>query len=85
MRPPLPFADSIARCDLDVFDQHPVDPSSSLLKPANAVAIRSKGSCPDESAGASRHLSVETAVALTRGRWPLAPVNGHVKPGTKLA
>jgi D-3-phosphoglycerate dehydrogenase len=74
----------IAAAGLDVFEQEPVDPDNPMLQLDNIVVTPHIGSRSDESAPESWRLSIETAVALANGHWPVSYVNRDVKPRWEL-
>ena len=69
----------IAAAGLDVFEQEPPDPANPLFKLENVVVTPHTAGYADTTTPDFWRLSVETAVDLSHGRWPLSYVNPGVK------
>src|SRR5262249_39264329 len=70
----------IMAAGLDVMEQEPLDPGNPLLRLDNVVLTPHIAGYSDEYLEAGWHLSVETVLALARGRRPQAFVNRPEKP-----
>jgi D-3-phosphoglycerate dehydrogenase len=74
----------IAAAGLDVFEQEPLRPDHPLLRLDNVVLTPHVAGYSEGYAEAGWRLSVETVVALARGRWPRAFVNRPDRPRLNL-
>ena len=70
----------IAGAGLDVFEQEPIATDNPLLKLDNAVLTPHIAGYTDEFWMNFWKLSVETAIDLSKGRWPRSYVNHDVQP-----
>ena len=74
----------IAAAGLDVLEQEPPAADNPLFGLENVVITPHIAGYSDESLDNSWRLSVETALALAKGRWPRSYVNHDVKPRWRL-
>jgi D-3-phosphoglycerate dehydrogenase len=74
----------IAAAGLDVFEQEPIAATNPLLKLDNVVVTPHIAGYSDEFWGNFWRLSVETAIDLSKGRFPRSYVNRDVKPRWNL-
>ncbi len=70
----------IAAAGLDVFEQEPIAPDNPLLKLKNVVVTPHIAGYSDEFWYNFWKLSVDTAIDLSKGRWPRSYVNPDVTP-----
>lgn len=74
----------IAGAGLDVLDPEPPDRNNPLLQFENVVITPHIGGYSDEYLLNSWRLSVETAIDLSKGKWPKSCVNPSVNPRWNL-
>jgi D-3-phosphoglycerate dehydrogenase len=74
----------IAAAGLDVLEQEPPDPANPLLRLDNVVLTPHIAGYSDEYLESSWRSSVDTVLALAKGRWPRAYVNRPDKPRWNL-
>jgi phosphoglycerate dehydrogenase-like enzyme len=75
----------IGAAGLDVLDPEPPNPDNPLLKLSNVVITPHIAGYSDLYLSESWRLSLETAIAFSRGQWPRSYVNRDVKPRWKLS
>jgi D-3-phosphoglycerate dehydrogenase len=74
----------IAGAGLDVLEKEPPEPDNPLLEFERVVLTPHLGGYSDQSLPNSWRLSMETAIDLSKGKWPRSCVNPEVKPRWKL-
>jgi D-3-phosphoglycerate dehydrogenase len=74
----------IAGAGLDVLEKEPPEPDNPLLQFDQVVLTPHLGGYSDQSLPNSWRLSMETAIDLSKGKWPRSCVNPEVKPRWKL-
>jgi D-3-phosphoglycerate dehydrogenase len=70
----------IAAAGLDVFEQEPIDPANPLLKLDNVVVTPHIAGYSDVFWHNFWKHSVDTAIDMSKGRWPRSYVNRDVQP-----
>ena len=74
----------IAGAGLDVFETEPLDSGNPLLQFENVVITPHLGGYSDQSLPNCWRLSMETAIDLSKGKWPRSCVNPEVQPRWNL-
>ena len=74
----------IAAAGLDVLEEEPPRPDNPLLRMNNVVVTPHIAGNSDQHEHAAWRLSVDTVIALSKGRWPRRYVNHGVKPKLPL-
>ncbi|MSP12143.1 MAG: C-terminal binding protein [Chloroflexi bacterium] len=74
----------IAAAGLDVFEEEPTPPGNPLLKLDNVVATPHIAGYSDRYLELFWRYSMETAIDLSKGRWPRSYVNRSVQPRWNL-
>ena len=75
----------IAGAGLDVFEEEPTPVDNPLLKMDNVVVTPHSAGHSDLTSEKQWRLSVETAVAFSKGHWPRSYVNPAVAPRWELS
>ena len=75
----------IAGAGLDVFEEEPTPIQNPLLKLDNVIFTPHTAGHSDLTQEKQWRLSVESAIAFSKGRWPRSYVNPNVKPRWNLS
>ena len=75
----------IAGAGLDVFEEEPTPVQNPLLKLDNVIFTPHTAGHSDLTQEKQWRLSVESAIAFSKGHWPRSYVNPNVRPRWKLS